>query len=437
MEESYSSIDQIRDTPLRVFWPMAAGNISIQDSIYKTVEYIDKISRLAGVNIDHWNIKEIFDDPATGYLHSDKGQINKIFFDKLERAKSGQDLDAEFSALAPHAFALVHHGWERAKNYTGDELGQKVSKSQQDMAKTRSDYEKSVSTAIRYQAQIEANRSLDAGYFKENMLSILRDKFYELADFGRVWKFATKPITLKYVNEAQAANLSVEMGKFMVEFNPVEMDIRVKSFANNIFHENDEGYSYIHPHVARDGIVCYGNLLSRFNQARALFDIPEMMRCTQNAIMYYCHENPYIHLHSFQEIRTGRIQRADGNFYYDDENDTDDDDGDEALSQDILVQQQRDARMEQMESVSMRVSQEYFTDRRATQELTMPTIPAPRITPEMMAQWREIAMPQPSSSGSIYAAVNGTSSWQGAYIPVPLNTEPSTEPSPPPTRAGE
>jgi len=257
------------------------------------LKYLDHIAHLANININDWTPVELLTSKITGKMFKRKTTVNRVFFaqvEKLAPPKPETDLLSESDLIQINN--LIKTETDRAVSRLKENRDANFSTAQSRYA----DYTKFMRAAGELETQINSFQGRSVDSVKTALNNVLKDGWYSVnAISADSIILATSPIMLTYKNPAQKADTTVPMGRFLVKYNLIGFALSVERFQNNVVY-ND----HYHPHVARRGEVCFGEIRDRMNAAIAKADIETVFNGTRSVLTTYHPDNPYIRLHDFE-----------------------------------------------------------------------------------------------------------------------------------------
>lgn len=306
------------------------------------VKYIEHLGSVTSTPIDEWPITQVFTNPETKLLYTERSRINQLFFEFKEKDPGVtkaettatvaddvlQNIISDFGYAAVNIAYEVREGYEiRVRDYSKE-----VMKHQALLLKAE--------LALHGLEQIRRE-----GYegIKKSLADLLSQGFYTLHTIPQtnIIVLKTRPITLSCYNKAQAIENVVPMGEFFVEIKTRGdgiLWVQVYPAGKN----PNAGESYYHPHVLRSE-VCYGNLLAEYNTAAAKFDIAKVARLTQEVLDSYNDGNPHQRLYKFEEawkanrFQTPRVYENADEELEEEEGDEPEEEGDEPEEEEDII----------------------------------------------------------------------------------------------------
>lgn len=268
--------------------------------------YIDNLASSSGHDVSKWDIFETFKDQGVGgfTLLTEKNKINEVFFKQVELRKTqvppikmGR---AERDQLANAFHEIIHIDCKK--------MGENLINYEREAVLLYANYEN-------YMHKIQdINHKLSlpppsADSKLSQIDQILMDDFWELTDnIGTDFiQFKTAPIILRYVNKAQAADMTVPLGRFYVRLGTKSCSPTALPM-NNPDHPNVSKNKHNHPHVCSTGKFCFGNMLTDFNKAVGACDYVKVMEFAKTVLTGYWPDNPYVPLDKFRDEFEARVK---------------------------------------------------------------------------------------------------------------------------------
>ena len=135
---------------------------------------------------------------------------------------------------------------------------------------------------------------------------------------GPYWKVGSKnktlyfetrePVTLRYSHQGQSINIKINFGKFRISMG-TNLTINGKrimgtgeEYLEKLFQQDRKSKAFpYHPHLARCGSFCFGNLKNDFWMAQETGSLTIMFDIMRRCLINYYDGNPYTSLGSFKE----------------------------------------------------------------------------------------------------------------------------------------
>lgn len=135
--------------------------------------------------------------------------------------------------------------------------------------------------------------------------------FFKFKDVSRGWLKleTTADCILTEKNPSAGINHSFNFGRFEVNLSLTGLDFRVYTLKPN--GKNTFSDKYFHPHVSREGKVCWGNAWDRVSRAREDGDFITVFRIIAALITSYSPESPYRALYSWVAEAEAREQKKE------------------------------------------------------------------------------------------------------------------------------
>lgn len=262
------------------------------------VQYIELLATQTNTKMEPWDLLEVFGTGKGNELLTNKTEINRKFFAKVEDIKSKTPAEA---------FALESRITEQMDAITRGMSERNISK-----------YRRARDTLVRdAQSYFEqANRKLIQASEQEQLAlsvekrestvpaqisQIVQENFWEFHQLsGTCLELLTKAdIILTHKNQAAGVDLRVNMGRFKSVLDLGTMDLRVLQHERNILVSN-----YYHPHVNAIGQICWGTAAATAADKLPKGEVADVLRLLASVLSNYNDGNPYMHLALYQEKAT-------------------------------------------------------------------------------------------------------------------------------------
>ena len=135
---------------------------------------------------------------------------------------------------------------------------------------------------------------------------VSKGRFELVGGEGSELRFATTGnIIVEDKREEQDIHFRVNLGKLLIRINTQNVRMTIDGYENNI-----QDLGHIHPHVAEDGHVCWGNMSDIYNEAMQSLCISDLLDLADRMICSYTNDSdyiPYLNLtHYVRPIVTGK-----------------------------------------------------------------------------------------------------------------------------------
>ena len=273
-------------------------------------EYIDRLASITQTNITDWNLNEFINPgSANRYIHTEKQDINRIFYNMLANRPKPEVKAGGLSAEAVKDIKnLAKKMVNGDKNIIKASIRSYISRIESSALSINSCH-KEIKLLNERLVNAE-NRNTDSLLTELERVQSDGFFFFDTGYSDNAIKFKTQPITLNYVNQAQSVNCTRPMGTFEVVLNVLDFKrIKVKEDKNNLY-TTREGTGlnpgYYHPHVSQSGNVCWGNGTTRASKLHSEGKFYEFMMLLKQVLNEYCHDNPYHSLPYFRYSLEGK-----------------------------------------------------------------------------------------------------------------------------------
>lgn len=262
------------------------------------IRYIDHLAGITNTDMSDVKLHHFMNQNEN--LHVERTEINKIFF----------QLKEQIGPKAAEPEAIPRAKLLEIEKKIGDHMRLAFNQQERSMRSKRTHAAVAWKAAKKHsdgllQASIDLEnmrkcmtKGVDLMPMVEKVLN--NSTFWQVTNVG--FGFFTKPISLSYYNEAQDAENVVRLGQLKAEIQ-FKRGIRIKilPYQENVFTPS----GLYHPHVNKEGDVCYGNFLDRAKVLEAEMDLYGLLDLVRTVLCNYNDENPYVHLYAFQELREG------------------------------------------------------------------------------------------------------------------------------------
>lgn len=264
------------------------------------VKYIENLASMAGVNISEWDCMELFRTGDTGNkLIDDKNEINRLFFAKVEELAvnspaptAGQILTDEMkqairAAEARHVTTLLANEQRNADQQLRYAM---------DKYREHENFLKKAGEHFAAMHRLSSQSSNLEGQISQ----VLESPFWQFIGVvgGNKITFVTRSdIIIRYTNAAAGIDISLNFGRYKVEFNVADFSLKVFGYERNI---NSAGY--IHPHISgSSGGICWGTAANTATRLLASCQFAEPMTLLATILSNYNAASPYHSIERFQE----------------------------------------------------------------------------------------------------------------------------------------
>lgn len=268
----------------------------------KAIQYIETLAFQNGVNISLWNLKDLFGAKAEGHTYiTERNEINKIFFEALEKSKSDGSDDKWMERLTSTILPTIERSFKEKNTTHIEQLKDERRQYQRNYyEKTRQAQDYIVAAWGTYKKiqKAEAKKKPEKELMDQIVL-VAKSIPWSFHDFdGNFISFISR--TDYIVTEKTAAagiDHRVNFGRFKVLIEVRTLNLQVLPFEKNL---NISGV--IHPHVGANGIPCYGNHNATMGDYQATGKLHAMMDFLHCLLGSYSPDNPHVALVSFQAI---------------------------------------------------------------------------------------------------------------------------------------
>ena len=267
-------------------------------TLENAVKYIDILAGQASINISSWPVLEIFHNPTTEHIHTDKVKLNKAFFQWLKENPRSVST-SRITAKRKMALVALHDSFKHRRT---ERL--KVTHQQRVIEAQRylNSYEIKMGEISLLQRDILSLEGGTPDVFAEALSNVISDGWYQIYDINQEEIIlTTAEITLSHINHAHKINFQVPMGSFKVRYSLRYGRVYVLRHENNFGLDQRITGSMYHPHVDSGGNVCFGNIRDAAVEAQASMNIEAVFSMVRAVICQFNDDNPYLQLDQFHE----------------------------------------------------------------------------------------------------------------------------------------
>lgn len=287
------------------------------------LNYVKTLASSANVNISDWDINEIFGkEENRAHLLTEKKSLNKLFFEKLEKAK----LEAKAEALKPEVIQNQALEVEKIKkafieaakrirlveitNFKNQvyQLEDNVRRAQQSLDQAMRSYQDTNNkiNALEQVTDVDTKyiQAL-AGVEKVIAAGLWINPVYEN---GFLYLNTKTNVMLHETNKAAKLDLHVDLGQLAVRINvAASMHFDVIPYKNNLAVS-----SYYHPHVRPEGAICWGEASTAAMKHIAALDLEKALTLLHSLVNSYNPGSPYMPLARFKAEGNKMTRVAEG-----------------------------------------------------------------------------------------------------------------------------
>lgn len=290
------------------------------------LDYIRVLASQTGIDISKWNIEKLFGSGEGFMLLADRKEVNKRFFEKLQKLDDKSD-DDEAATPAFQGIDLLKQSFTAAFQRT-----QSSRKSQlMDTINNAEYYAKDLYRKIEgYISQAaEANRELSmlTQTSFDSAVQKLMDEIMGCVTDG-VWVnpvvegnffYVNTPtnIVLTHKNKTAGVDITIDFGQLAAKIDLMNFNMYVIPYKNNIVADRypQEGVTprFYHPHVNQDSNICWGNARDTAFAHIKKFEIGKALKLLHSVLNIYNDGNPYVPMATYRDHAkkmSGRIAEA-------------------------------------------------------------------------------------------------------------------------------
>lgn len=260
------------------------------------VQYIETLANSTNTKMEPWDLSVIFGTGKGNELVTDKIEINKRFFSKVEELKTN---------TPAHVFSLETRIQGQIDNLTrahNERATNEIKRSRDQQIRSASDFGVRMNAAMEEARRLELNLMAIEG--RQSTISgqisrLIQEPYWEFHELnGALLYLVTKnDLILTQKNTAANLDLRVNVGKFKLEINLNALQLRVLAHSDNLNVNN-----YYHPHVTPQGSICWGTAAGVITQKLPKGELYDSVKLLEGVLSNYNDGNPYVHLADFQKV---------------------------------------------------------------------------------------------------------------------------------------
>lgn len=261
-----------------------------------SVKYIEFMASSMHKNINDWEFDSFVNTSGKPYV--DKSKINQKFMEQMAAAPASTTVfklsDSEREAISKN---YLSKGNEMRKEWIGTrENIERMIQEKGVQYRTLMEQLRQVSVKINSFIPEETN-----GKIETDLERIVNENFWEwkgLSPDGNYELTTKAPVTLSLRNPAAKLDLSVNLGRFLIQIGCNSLQPMVKALDGNILYKGK-----CHPHVDGNGRFCWGDHLDIFNHNVKNNDVYAILNCAKDLLQSYSDGNPYVRLYDMWVIK--------------------------------------------------------------------------------------------------------------------------------------
>lgn len=218
-----------------------------------------------------------------------KSEINKLFFTG-EAPVINTEISDSLTLRAGELFKNVNESiaYKREMNRF-----RRSAQSAQDL------FQQDIARMVEFRRKLNLSDQRDGNFYVDALKNIIgkgRWKFVD-ATASSLRFILTNDCIIKWKDDRKSIDMTVNFGKFILNYNVRENRIRIDCGENNL---NYGGH--MHPHINLNGAVCWGNAQETITKALESFDTEKITETVFLLLHEYNDESPYISLNVFKDI---------------------------------------------------------------------------------------------------------------------------------------
>jgi hypothetical protein len=259
------------------------------------VQYIELLASQTGTKMEPWDLAVVFGTGKSGHeLVTDKTEINKIFFAKIEeiKTKTPAQVFAIEARVAEQIDASTRLNTDRILN----DLRRNRDRHILDATRAYERIANSLVEAHRIETSIMAVERRESTV--SNQISqLIQENFWDFHELhGGILKLSTKnDVVLTHKNPAAGVDIRLNMGRYLAHLNLSTMGLSVFPYEDNLILSG-----YPHPHITESGNICWGSASNTVHEKLPTGQVMDVFRILASLLVNYNDSNPYIALAQFQ-----------------------------------------------------------------------------------------------------------------------------------------
>lgn len=261
------------------------------------INYIEQLASSTGINIDDWNIMEVFGTGTGNNLVTDKRAINRILFDRF-KSKNVEEKSASNTTIAQEAQDAINKIAENILNERKRRLSDDLASILNNVQERYNRYLRALTDANSKRLELLALTSGAGPDISKEIEIICATDFwnFESANNRYICFVTAQDVVNTFKKPSAGVDISVNLGKFRAKYCVEGGYIKVEPAGNNVWCRE-----YTHPHISSEGGICWGNAGSTANSMLTSFKIADAYNLLASLLVTYSNENPYAELGSFYE----------------------------------------------------------------------------------------------------------------------------------------
>lgn len=252
------------------------------------LKYVEQLAQSSGTPIGFWDIKEIFgSNDGERFFITDRNEINKRFFQAKEKLASGSD--AEIASVASIINESLQKTFDAIAKDERDAVLQDIKKGEE-IIESRN-REIAALTRANWHRQLKLHSlSGTRPPILDLVSNIVKAGFWKVVSATDVRIiFETKnEVIISFIKKTANIDITIDLGFFQAELNIRDMFCAVTPARDN---RMTDGFS--HPHVDRDGGLCWGNAGHVAHKLLSNGEIDKYMSLLATLLSSYSDQSPY------------------------------------------------------------------------------------------------------------------------------------------------
>lgn len=278
----------------------------------EALNYVRGIAASTGVNINRWNILKLLRVAYNSNdLITDRREINRRFFNKIEAMNNGQDteeteVDPSTIEINEQLATAFNNLYANRFEQSIQSLKDHIENAQSRAARAMSDYESFMEQVVDNQQALQIlettrdnqDDTIGVAQLQEILASGQWENpvFQEDYDDPFIWLNTVNNCIVRYNRPNLGIDIVQDLGQMAVRFN-----IRTIGIVVFPFKHNKKCNGYYHPHVSELGAVCWGQARDHVIELQTHQKFAELFALLHDLLNSYCPDAPYVDIVTFSE----------------------------------------------------------------------------------------------------------------------------------------
>jgi len=287
MTTTITQIDKSREAFFSAF------NEEQKTNYNHALDYIKQLASLSGTNIIAWNILEVFGTGEDNAILTDKSQINKKFFEKVNSIRSRKSTKIAELNKIPELVKALDNQIERVLKEKKRSYQGKINSCLDEVKRLHTKMESNLQQATKFGIELSRMNGDDpSGLLKEEIAETLSQGYWinPVVEDNHLYLNTKSNVVISYINKQAKVDVELDVGQLAVKINLDTFEMWVIPYKKNISSQS----RFFHPHVNANGSICWGDALSQVSQWRTELKLGSMLRMLYSLLYNYNSSNPYI-----------------------------------------------------------------------------------------------------------------------------------------------